>query len=118
MITYPLLGFLLVTRSGVQGVCKPAYVLGAGIAELAARILICTFVPSLVNGAPIDANASHLAYASVCAADPGAWIAACIVLLIPTINIIIRKRHCSICSWYPITISETSGKIKARRIRK
>lgn len=93
MITYPLLGFLLVTRSGVQGVCKPAYVLGAGIAELAARILICTFVPSLVNGAPIDANASHLAYASVCAADPGAWIAACIVLLIPTINIIIRKRH-------------------------
>lgn len=93
MITYPLLGFLLVTRSGVQGVCKPAYVLGAGIAELAARILICTFVPSLVNGAPIDANASHLAYALVCAADPGAWIAACIVLLIPTINIIIRKRH-------------------------
>ena len=67
--------------------------LRAGIAELAARILICTFVPSLINGAPIDANASHLAYASVCAADPGAWIAACIVLLIPTINIIIRKRH-------------------------
>lgn len=83
MIFYVILGFLIVVRSAVQGLFLPGYVLGAGSAELTARILICSFLPALVNGAPTDASASTLAFAAVCFGDPGAWMLASSVLLIP-----------------------------------
>ena len=72
---YAILGFLIVTRSAVQGICRSGYVLGAGIAELFARILICSFLPATINGAPIDASASTLAFAAMCFGDPGACAA-------------------------------------------
>ena len=45
IILYFVLGFLIVVRSAVQGVCLVGYVLGAGTAELTSRILICSFLP-------------------------------------------------------------------------
>lgn len=90
---YAALGFLIVVRSAVQGIFLPAYVLGAGAAELTARIVICSFLPALVNGAPIDSGASSLAFAAVCFGDPGAWICASLLLLIPLFRYIIGKKY-------------------------
>ena len=87
---YAILGFLIVTRSAVQGICRSGYVLGAGIAELFARILICSFLPATINGAPIDASASTLAFAAMCFGDPGA---ASVLLLIPLTRNIIRMHY-------------------------
>ena len=66
---------------------------GAGAAELTARIVICSFLPALVNGAPIDSGASSLAFAAVCFGDPGAWICASLLLLIPLFRYIIGKKY-------------------------
>ena len=82
LLFYVFLGFLIVTRSAVQGVFKTGFVLGAGIAELTARILICSFLPQIVNGGPVTAGASDLAFAAVCFGDPGAWILASFVLVL------------------------------------
>lgn len=91
-ILYFILGFLVVTRSAVQGIFKPGYVLGAGIAELGARILICCFLPAIVNGAPITASASTASFAALCFGDPGAWLAASVVLLFPTFKYILKEK--------------------------
>ena len=93
MILYVILGFLFVGRSAAQGICRPGYVLTAGFAELIARVLICAFLPALVNGAPVDSTASVAAFAAVCFGDPGAWIAAVVVLAIPNIRSIIKMKY-------------------------
>ena len=72
-----------VFRSGVQGVGHAEFALAAGCAELIARVLICAFLPRLVNGGVIDASASVGAYIALCFADPGAWILAVVSLLYP-----------------------------------
>lgn len=88
-----VLGFLIVSRCAVQGIGKSGYVFGAGIAELVARVGICAFLPAIVNGAPIDNSASLWAFAAVCFGDPGAWIAASLVLLIPLIKNITKMKY-------------------------
>lgn len=90
---YFILGFLIVVRSAVQGICQPSYVLGAGVAELIARIVICAYLPAIVNGGPIYAGASTAAFAAVGLGDPGAWLTASLVLLIPFIGRILRMRY-------------------------
>ena len=88
---FVMLGALFVMRNAVQGISRPGYVLGAGIAELVARMLICAFLPALVGGAPVDSTASNAAFAAVCFGDPGAWIAADLVLAVPTVKYILKK---------------------------
>ncbi len=88
-----IVGFLIVVRSAVQGVCKAGYVLGAGIAELVARSAICTFLPPFVNGSAINSAASHGAYVAACFGDPGAWICASLLLCIPLFKNILRKKY-------------------------
>ena len=90
---YFILGFLIVVRSAVQGICKSGYVLGAGIAELIARIITCSFLPVLVNGGAITSTASSAAFYALCLGDPTAWALASILLLIPLIRNIIKKRY-------------------------
>ena len=90
---YSILGFLIVVRSAVQGVCKPGYVLGAGIAELVARVLICLILPVLFNGGEINSSASLLSYCALCFGDPGAWILASVVLIFPLIKNIIKMKY-------------------------
>lgn len=91
IILYFVLGFLIVVRSAVQGVCLVGYVLGAGTAELTSRTLICSFLPEIVNGAAVNSSASRAAFAAVCFGDPGAWILASAVLLIPFFGYILNK---------------------------
>ncbi len=86
------LGVLLLLRNTVQGLEKPLFPFLAGIAELAGRILICLFLPALVNGAPIDANASTAAFFWMGFGDAGAWILADLVLLYPLIKYVILKK--------------------------
>lgn len=90
---YFMLGVLIVVRSAVQGICKSGFVLGAGIMELTARILICIFLPSIINGGAISSSASSAAFAGLCFADPGAWTLASLLLLIPLFKNIIRKKY-------------------------
>ena len=90
---YCILGFLIVIRSAVQGVGRAGFVLGAGIAELIARVVICAFLPAAVNGAAIDSSASLGAFCVLCLADPGAWIAGALVLLVPLVHNIARKEY-------------------------
>ncbi|MBD9209313.1 MAG: hypothetical protein EGQ30_08070 [Clostridiales bacterium] len=90
---YAVLGFLIVVRSAVQGIFLPGYVLGAGIAELTARVLICSCLPRIINGAPINDTASSLAFAAVCFGDPGAWLCALTLLLLPFIKYILKKKY-------------------------
>lgn len=89
---YFIVGFLAVTRSAVQGVGRSAYVLGAGLSELAARVLICSLLPAAVNGGAITVNASPAAFAALCLGDPGAWLAGSLFLLIPTVKFILKKQ--------------------------
>lgn len=90
---YCILGFLIVIRSAVQGVGRAGFVLGAGIAELIARVAICAFLPAAVNGAAIDSSASLGAFCALCLADSGAWIAGALVLLVPLVHNIARKEY-------------------------
>lgn len=88
---YFIVGFLAVTRSAVQGVGRSVYVLGAGLSELVARVLICSLLPAAINGGPITVNASPAAFAALCLGDPGAWLAGSLFLLIPTVKYILKK---------------------------
>lgn len=90
---YIILGFLIVIRSAVQGITRVGYVLAAGIAELISRVLICAFLPPLINGGPTNASASLASFAAVCFGDPGAWIFASAVLIIPAVKYIFRMKY-------------------------
>ena len=80
----PFMGFLallLLGRNELQGLEKPLFPFLAGIGELTARVLICLFLPALVNGGAITNMASEASYVAVCLADVLAWVAADAFLL-------------------------------------
>lgn len=91
MCLYVTLGVLFVLRGADQGIGKSGYVLATGVGELIARVVICAFAPALVNGGAVDCNASIAAFVAVCFGDPGAWIAACVILAIPAFTCIFKK---------------------------
>lgn len=93
MTLYFFLGFLLVARSAVQGIGKSGYVLGAGVAELIARVVICLVMPIAVNGGEITAAASTAAFAATCFGDPGAWILGSAFLVMPVMKHIVGKKY-------------------------
>ena len=90
---YIILGFLIVIRSAVQGITRVGYVFFAGIAELISRVVICAFLPPLINGGPTDASASLASFAAVCFGDPGAWLLASAVLMIPAVKYIFKMKY-------------------------
>lgn len=87
-----LLGVLLLVRNTMQGYGKPLFPLLAGIAELVARIVICLTLPRLVNGAPVDASASIVAFFWLGFADAGAWLLADLVLIYPLVKYVFAKK--------------------------
>lgn len=89
--TQIFLGVLYVFRNTLQGLEKPLWPFLAGVGELLARVLWCLFVPPLVNGGPIDSSASLLSYACTCAADPAAWLMACL-FMVPPFFVIMRRK--------------------------
>ena len=72
---------------------RSGFVLGAGAAELVARITVCLVLPGLFAGGAVSANAPAMAFYALCAADPMAWIAADTVLCIPFFRNILKKNY-------------------------
>ena len=90
---YPFLGFIFVVRNCVQGIGRSQFVLGAGAAELVARIAVCLLLPPVFAGGQVSASAAPVAFYALCAADPVAWIAADAVLFVPFLRNIMRKDY-------------------------
>lgn len=90
---YLFLGCVFITRNCVQGIGRSQFVLGAGAAELVARIAVCLVLPAAVAGGVVSAAASPAAFYALCAADPLAWIAADIIMGIPVVRNILRKDY-------------------------
>lgn len=90
---YFLLGLLFVWRSAAQGIEKPQFTLLAGTFELVARILVCLFLPSAVNGGAINSEASLLSYVALCFADPFAWFGSVLALTYPFVKYICLKKY-------------------------
>ncbi len=80
---YLLLCFLFVIRNCVQGIQRAPFVLWAGASELIARVAICLTLPALLSGGVVSAQSPELAFYALCAADPLAWLAADLALLVP-----------------------------------
>lgn len=81
--TTVILMVLFLARNVLLGLEKPLFPFLAGIGELIARSLICLYIPAIVNGGPVDSGASLASYLSVCTADPMAWLAATLIMIIP-----------------------------------
>ena len=90
---YLFLGFIFVVRNCVQGIGKPQFVLGAGAAELAARVSVCLLLPPLIAGGPVNSDAPRAAVYALCFADPFAWMAADAVLLVPFLRNIMKMDY-------------------------
>ena len=90
---YLFLGFIFVVRNCVQGIGRSRFVLGAGAAELVARIAVCLTLPAAVAGGVVSAQANPLAFYALCAADPMAWIAAHTVLAIRFFRNVLRRDY-------------------------
>ena len=90
---YPFLGGIFLIRNCVQGIGRSPFVLGAGGAELVARIAVCLLLPAAVAGGVVSAEAPPLAFYALCAADPMAWIAGDAVLSVPLIRNIFRMDY-------------------------
>lgn len=88
-----VLGALFVLRNAVQGIGKSVWTLAAGVGELVARVLICIFIPTLVNGGAINALANSQSFIALCFADPGAWLFAVLVLIFPYIKNILKQDY-------------------------
>lgn len=90
---YPVLGVLFILRNSLQGVEKPLFPFLAGVGELIARCVVCLFIPTLVNGGPLNRNASDLAYIMTSAADVFSWTFACIPLVAGYILFLKKSRN-------------------------
>ena len=90
---YPFLAFIFIVRNCVQGIGLPQFILGAGTAELAARVAVCLLLPPAFAGGTVSAAAPNAAYIAMCAADPIAWMSADAVLLVPFVQNILKKNY-------------------------
>ena len=90
---YAFLGFIFVSRNCVQGIGKPQFVLGAGAAELVARVAVCLLLPAALAGGVVSAEAPQAAVYGLCVADPFAWISADAVLCIPFFRNIMKEDY-------------------------
>ena len=71
----------------------PFAVLGAGAAELAARVSVCLLLPPLIAGGAVNSDAPRAAVYALCFADPFAWMAADAVLLVPFLRNIMKMDY-------------------------
>ena len=87
---YLPLGYIFLTRNVIQGLEKPFYPLIGGFAELIIRVVVCGFLPQILNGGPINSEASFSAYALICWADPITWVVSALIVFLPSV-IYIRR---------------------------
>ena len=72
---------------------KPQFVLGAGAAELVARVAVCLLLPAALAGGVVSAEAPQAAVYGLCVADPFAWMSADAVLCIPFFRNIMKEDY-------------------------
>ena len=80
---FPFLGVLFILRCSLQGIEKPLVPFLAGVGELLARTLLCSFGPYIfvqTISTSIDLYNNPGSYIITCLADPFAWFVACIIL--------------------------------------
>lgn len=82
---------LYIFRNSLQGMEKPLWPLLSGFAELGARIIICLYLPQLINGGPINSEASIWSFVGASLGDPGAWFFAVLVMCPPCLYYIFKK---------------------------
>lgn len=70
-------GLLQLSRSVLQGIKKPIITLLSGIGELIARILVCAFIPSLINKTNPTSDESYI---GVCFSTPSAWVVSLLIM--------------------------------------
>lgn len=80
-----ILMFLFLVRNTLQGLQKPLWPFLSGVGELLARVLICSFVPSLIAGGPINSSVGLLPFFGAILGDPGAWLISPLISLVPMI---------------------------------
>lgn len=90
--TSMILMWLFLFRNELQGLEKPLFPFLAGIAELIARVLICLFLPSFINGGAVSTDSSVWALLGAYAGDPGAWLLASLTMVIPCIRAVYPKK--------------------------
>ena len=78
-----ILTILFIFRNLLQGLEKPFWPLMSGFGELLARVLVCSFVPLLINGSAINSTASLLSFIGAALGDPFAWLISPLIALIP-----------------------------------
>lgn len=89
---YFFLGTLFILRNSLQGIGKAVYPFLAGIGELIARTAICLILPNVINGGPINVNASSASVLGLAFADPLAWIVAVVIMMIGAIKYIFKEQ--------------------------
>ena len=83
-----LQGLLQLSRSSLQGIKKPMIPFLSGVGELVARILVCLFIPSLINPSNPFSNES---YVGICFSTPSAWLVSVLIMGLSSIYIIFIK---------------------------
>lgn len=87
-----ILMFLFLFRNCLEGLEKPFFPFLAGISELIARVLICSFLPALLNGGAINSEANIWAFVGASIGDPGAWIMAVLTMIVPMMLAIYKPK--------------------------
>lgn len=90
---FPFLGVLFISRNMIQGIEKPLFPFLAGIGELVARVVICLYLPALINGAAINSLASTGSFIGLSLADPFAWMLGAVALIYPVYKYIIKQDY-------------------------
>lgn len=83
--------FLHIGRGAMEGYEKPLLPFLSGLAELFIRVFFCSFLPGMINGAPITSDASFTSYLAICFSDPICWTVAALMTFLPSLFIIYKK---------------------------
>lgn len=70
-------GLVQMSRSCLQGIKKPIIPFLSGIGELVARVLICLFIPNIINPANPLSNESYI---GICFSTPIAWVTSVLIM--------------------------------------
>lgn len=87
---YFILGVLFVLRNSLQGIGAALFPFLAGVGELCGRTIVCLILPRLLNGGPINTQASSRALYGLTFADPMAWTFAVLIMMYGAIKYIYK----------------------------
>lgn len=87
------LAVLYICRNTLQGLERPLFAFLAGVGELFARALVCTYLPlAFTGGVATSSTSSIWAFVAVSAGDPMAWLVAMCIMIVPTCIYVYGKK--------------------------